>query len=526
VTVPPPVLLLVREAAVLEAIHALADAREGAGPPVLVTEVEGNLAEAIARAIKQSKGQPLGVIATTHAEVIEAIEDGADDGCVAAGLDLDSFVAFVDRVLLRAWRRRDFENARADALHGEKLAVLGTLVASVAHEINNPLAVVVLMWQSLRSRVETLLRAQREISRLASREGPATAEELRELEALVPAAAGSHDVETVFDDGAAALDTIRDIVRGLRIYAHGNRDEILEPVDIPDLIDQVVRLVVRAIATDAVLEKDYEQDLPTLLLPRTKLTQVITNLLLNAAQAISQVKRPIHRVRVSARCDEESLAISVSDTGPGIPPENIERIFDPFFSSKRFDGSVGGSGLGLSISRSILQGVGGDLVAESVHGQGATFIAIFPIAGRRVQRVEPSERAMAPTEAPASQGRRGRLLVVDDDERILKSVALALHGRYDVTLAGDGQEAIDLLSSGSGPDAVLSDVSMPIVDGPALYDWLRRERPALATRLVFMTASVYDAQAQRAAKTGRPLLEKPFTRERVLSVLREVARGR
>ena len=490
----------------LEAIHALADAREGAGPPVLVTEVEGNLAEAIARTIKQSKGQPLGVIATTHAEVIEAIEAGADDGSVATGLDLDSFVAFVDRILLRARRRRDFENARADALHGEKLAVLGTLVASVAHEINNPLAVVVLMWQSLRSRVEALLRTQRELSQ--------------------PAAPGLVDVETLFDDGAAALDTIRDIVRGLRIYAHGNRDEILEPVDIPDLIDQVLRLVVRAIATDAVLEKDYEQDLPTLLLPRTKLTQVITNLLLNAAQAISQMKRPVHRVRVSARCDEESLAISVSDTGPGIPPENIERIFDPFFSSKRFDGSVGGSGLGLSISRSILHDVGGDLVAESVHGQGATFIALLPIAGRRVERAERSERAerAAPsTEAPASSGRRGRLLVVDDDERILKSVALALHGRYDVILAGDGQEAIDLLSSGSGPDAVLSDVSMPNVDGPALYDWLCRERPALAARLVFMTASVYDAQAQRAAKTGRPLLEKPFTRERVLSLLREVA---
>jgi CheY-like chemotaxis protein len=94
-----------------------------------------------------------------------------------------------------------------------------------------------------------------------------------------------------------------------------------------------------------------------------------------------------------------------------------------------------------------------------------------------------------------------------------------------VILAGDGQEAIDLLSSGSTPDAVLTDVSMPLVDGTALYEWLCEERPALASRLVFMTANIGEQDAQRAAKTGRPVLEKPMTRDRLLAALRDTLRA-
>jgi two-component system NtrC family sensor kinase len=454
----------------------------------------------------------------TQAELVAAIEAGADDACLATGLDLDAFVAFVDRVVIRARRRRDVENAQAAVLHGEKLAALGTLVAGVAHEINNPLTVLLLMWQTMRGAVEPLVRAQGEIFRLASRRGPATAEELRRLAALCRTGAVSSEFNTLFEDGESALDTIRDVVRGLRMYARTSDDDDLEPVDIPELIDQIVRVVSKGIVTDAALERDYERDLPVLLLPRSKIAQVLTNLLVNAAQAVSQVERSIHRVRVSVRCDDEVLALSVSDTGPGISAENVERIFDPFFTTKRLDGAAGGSGLGLSISRSILQALGGDLIAESVHGEGATFIAIIPTEGRRVER---KERGPADSSEPSPASRRASLLIVEDDERILRSLALALRGRYDIILAGDGQEAIDLLTSGSTPDAVLTDVTMPLVDGTALYEWLCDKRPELASRLVFMTASINEQDVQRAAKTGRPVLEKPMTRERLLGALRD-----
>jgi signal transduction histidine kinase/ActR/RegA family two-component response regulator len=518
----PRVFLLVSDRAIADQIQSLADARQGSGPPVSVDTAEGPLTtDAILRCTAYTKGLPLGAVVSTLGDVALAIEGGVDDAFLAAGLDLDAFVAFVDRVVIRARRRRDVENAQAAVLHAEKLAALGTLVAGVAHEINNPLTVLLLMWQTMRGSVEPLLRAQGEIARLASRHGPATAEELRRLAALSRIGAVSSDFNTLFDDGESALGTIRDVVRGLRMYSRTGDDEDLEPVDIPELVDQIVRVVSKGIVTDAALERDYERDLPALLLPRSKITQVLTNLLVNAAQAVSQAARPIHRVRVSIRCDDEVLALSVSDTGPGISPENVERIFDPFFTTKRLDGAAGGSGLGLSISRSILRALGGDLVAESVHGEGATFIAILPTEGRRVER---KARTSGDSSEPSPPSTRASLLIVEDDEKILRSLALALRGRYDVILAGDGQEAIDLLSSGSTPDAVLTDVSMPLVDGTALYEWLCGERPALASRLVFMTANVSDHDAQRAAKTGRTVLEKPMTRDRVLAALREALR--
>jgi two-component system NtrC family sensor kinase len=518
VTPEPRVLLVVSDAAVADQVRVLADAREGSGPPVGVSVAEGPVAEAIVRIGTFSKGQPLGMVVGTQEEVITAIEGGADDACLAAGLDLHAFVAFLDRVVLRARRRRDVENSQASILHGEKLAALGTLVAGVAHEVNNPLTVVVMMSQAMRSMVEPLLRGQEEIFRLAARQGPASADEIRRIATIARTNAGASELRALFDDVDSALDTIRDIVRGLRMYARTGDDEKLEPVDIPELVDQVVRVVGKGIVTDAALERDYERDLPGLLLPRSKIAQVLTNLLINAAQAISQIERPMHRVRVSARCDDEVLALSVSDTGPGISPDNVERIFDPFFTTKRIDGAVGGSGLGLSISRSILQSLGGDLVAESVHGRGATFIAIIPTAGRRVER---KARTVSDSGDLVPSSARASLLVVEDDEKILRGIALSLRGRYDVVLAGDGQEAIDLLSSGSAPDAILSDVSMPLVDGTALYEWLCINRPALASRLLFMTASVYDEQAQRAAGTGRPVLEKPLSRDRLLLALRD-----
>jgi two-component system NtrC family sensor kinase len=499
-------------------VQSLADARQGLGPPVSVDTAEGPIADAIARCSAYTKGLPLGVVVHTQGDIVAAIEAGADDACLDTALDLDAFVAFVDRVMIRARRRRDVENAQAAVLHGEKLAALGTLVAGVAHEINNPLTVLLLMWQTMRGAVEPLLRVQGEIFRLASRKGPASAEELRRLAALCRTGEQSSDFNTLIEDGESALDTIRDVVRGLRMYSRTGDDEDLEPVDIPELVDQIVRVVSKGIVTDAALERDYERDLPALLLPRSKITQVLTNLLVNAAQAVSQVRRPIHRVRVSVRCDDEVLALSVSDTGPGISPENVERIFDPFFTTKRIDGAAGGSGLGLSISRSILQSLGGDLVAESVHGEGATFIAIIPTEGRRVERQ--ARASVEPSEWSSPVG-RASLLIVEDDEKILRSLALALRDRYDVILARDGQEAIDLLSSGSTPDVVLTDVSMPLVDGTALYEWLCAERPALASRLVFMTAGIHELDVQRAAKTGRPVLEKPMTRERLLGALRD-----
>jgi two-component system NtrC family sensor kinase len=510
--------LLAEDGAVADEVTKLADCRPNGGPGIDICVLDGFPGDRVARERGAGLRAPLAVIARTEAEAFAAIAAGADDARTVDGLDLSGFIVFLDRVSLRANQRRETENRQAAIAHSEKLAALGTVVAGVAHEINNPLGVVILDIESVRSNVEPLLRAQEEIFRLAQRGTSATRDEVAILAEIAQTGAAAVDLRADLDDVDTALRTITDVARDLRILARAEAEEKPEPVYLPDLVDQVLRIVGKQITSIAALERDYGADVPTLLLPRSRVTQVLTNLLINAAHAIAEVRRPMHRVRISIRCDAEAIALSISDSGPGIAPEIVERIFDPFFTTKRADRATGGTGLGLSISRSILHDLGGDLIAESVHGEGATFIAMIPAEGRRVER--PRHNVSASVSPPAT---RSSVLVVEDEEALLRSLATALRKRFHVLLASDGQEAIDLLRSGSRPDAILCDIALPVLNGFQLYEWLQENHPDLARHTVFMTANVTDEGASKfIARVDKPLIEKPISRERLLSVLDRV----
>jgi signal transduction histidine kinase/ActR/RegA family two-component response regulator len=508
--------LLVQDEETADNARNLASHREAGGLDLEVVVVHDSATDAVPRQRSAGGTEPLGVLARTEAEAFAAVAAGADEACTTDGLDLPRFVAFLDRVALRATQRREAENRHTHAVQAEKLAALGTVVAGVAHEINNPLGIVILNVESTRSNVEPVLRAQEEIFRLADRGTVATVDEVRRLAEMARAGAAPADVRADLDDVTTALQTIADVVKDLRIFARAGDTEKPESVYLPDLVDQVLRIVGKQITSVAALERDYGADVPTLLLPRSRLTQVLTNLLINAAHAIEEVRRPMHRVRISIRYDNEAIALSISDTGPGIAPDIVERIFDPFFTTKRGDRDIGGTGLGLSISRSILHDIGGDLIVESVHGAGATFIAVIPTEGRRVIRHSRFQPAIGATPTNG----RSSVLVVEDEEALLRSLATALRQRFHVLLAADGQEAIDLLESGSTPDAILCDINMPVVNGFELYGWLLDHRPDLARHVVFITANATDeAAASFFARVEKPVLEKPVTRERLLSAI-------
>ncbi len=508
--------LLVQDDETAAAVGQLALHREAGSLELEVNVVHDSATDAVPRKRSAGGGEPLGFIARSEAEAFAAVASGADEACTLEGLDPARFVAFLDRVALRATQRREAENRHTHAVQAEKLAALGTVVAGVAHEINNPLGIVILNVESTRSNIEPALRAQDEIFRLADRGTLVTPDELRRLAEIARGGAVPADVRADLDDVTTALQTIADVVKDLRIFARAGDAEKPESVYLPDLVDQVLRIVGKQITSVAALERDYGADVPTLLLPRSRVTQVLTNLLINAAHAVEDVRRPMHRVRISIRYDNEAIALSISDTGPGIAPDIVERIFDPFFTTKRGDRETGGSGLGLSISRSILHDIGGDLIVESVHGAGATFIAVIPTEGRRMVR---HARFQSATGASPANG-RSSVLVVEDEEALLRSLATALRQRFHVLLAADGQEAIDLLESGSKPDAILCDINMPVVNGFELYEWLVDHRPALARHVVFITANATNEEASSFfARVEKPVLEKPVTRERLLSTI-------
>jgi two-component system NtrC family sensor kinase len=438
--------------------------------------VAGAPGEILPRLRQQVGGAPLGFVAVDEVAALEALAYGADEVMVWPPGDERAIHGFFDRTQLRASLRRGQERSRAAMVHAEKLSALGTLVAGVAHEINNPL-------MALQLSIEACLSG---------------------AQSGVPRA----DSQELLEEMLAASTAIASVVRDLRVFARADAaDDDAELLDANDVVEQALRLVGREISMVAHVERDYLAGLPRVVVPLGRLMQVLVNVLINAAHAINDVKRASHHVRVTTRADAEYVAVSISDTGPGIAAAALSDIFDPFFTTKR---SGLGTGLGLSIARSIMRDLGGDLIVESVHGSGATFILLLPLPDHKAMQKATLKQRDAT--ARPTLNKRYTLLVVDEDERILKAYVRMLSGSCNVITAQDGQEAIDLLSSGSRPDAVITELSLPELDGRQLFEWLRKERPRLAARTVFITAEITREQHREfLQENARAALIKPVS---------------
>lgn len=514
----PELLILSRDNHCLDWCEAIAAQRfPDARIPLVVQLWSGDVREACCRVRAEYAGIPLGLVARDDAEGLAAVESGADDTILVADFTATTSLAFIDRVLVRARLRREQEQLSATYVHSEKLAALGTLVAGVAHEVNNPLTSLLLSAEGLKLRIGPLCNAMAVVEELATTKHAATREELVEIMRVGRTGARLTETSDLLQEIESSAQTIARVVRDLKLFARPDDEAIPEIIDVRALVDQVLRIVGRQIRASGVLELDYEPDLPPVIAPSSRLAQVFTNILLNAAHALSEIQRPAHRIRISARADDEAVAVSVSDTGPGIAPNVVSRIFDPFFTTKRLGV---GTGLGLSISRSILRRLGGDLLVESVHGDGATFIALIPRPDRRAL-YEAHRHASGITPVRNRQPTNKRILVVDCDEHVLKAVARALDSQYDVLLARDAQEALDLLDSGSRADMVLADVSRPDVSGLVLLEAFKTNGDPLVNRVVLMSAEE-PAQPETFETHGCAILRKPVSRVNLLTTIDEM----
>jgi two-component system NtrC family sensor kinase len=248
------------------------------------------------------------------------------------------------------------------------------------------------------------------------------------------------------------------------------------------------------------VEQDIPPDLPKLLCDPDQMQQVMMNLLVNARQALEEQPQP-RRVRITARANRDAVELSVADTGPGIAEAIRARIFDPFFTTK----PVGaGTGIGLGVSRGIVEAHGGTLTLAPTD-RGACFVVRLPL---RAANHAPVEAAPAEPDTPSD---KRSVLVIDDEAEVgrLLSEMLSTQGfRCDVVGSG---VAARLLLEQRDYDAILCDVRMPDVDGPALFAWAREHRPHLCARIAFVTGDTLGAAAGGfLAYAGRPILEKPF----------------
>jgi two-component system cell cycle sensor histidine kinase/response regulator CckA len=374
---------------------------------------------------------------------------------------------------------------RARLAQADRLASLGTLAAGVAHEINNPLTY-------LMSSVETALRAiDREV------EGP----RLRRY------------LETALD----GAERIRRIVGDLRIFSRGE-DRPRAPIDVHGVLDAAANLCGSVMKHRARLIKSYGE-LPPVWADEVRLGQVFVNLLVNAAHAIPERSTTEHWISVStARVGDDRVSIEIADNGAGIPPEILPHIFEPFVTTK----PVGvGTGLGLSICHSIVTGLGGEISVESELGRGTTVRVVLPRASGVQARPDPDADVGEPTAAAPPAAPATRLLLVDDEPRLLEALGAVLGElHHQVTTATSGVEALARVAGDADYDVILCDVMMPGKNGLDVFEELRRTRPALAQRFVFMSGGVLSAEMARAlADTGRPRLAKPFTVDQLEALL-------
>ena len=361
----------------------------------------------------------------------------------------------------------------------DRMASIGTVAAGVAHEINNPLAYIQM----------NLEVAARE---LASADGPATVAECVRV-------------------AIEGTERVRGIVRNLRTLSRAE-EHVLEAVDLTALLDSTLALAASALAPKARVVRRYGP-VPPALGTAGQLGQVFLNLVLNAADAIPEGAPADHEVRVITATDEAGRAtVEIADTGTGIPRELAGRVFDPFFTTK----PVGaGTGLGLAICHRIVTGLGGDIRFTSEAGKGTVFHVSLPAAA--------AVRAASPSPEVAPPSPRGRVLVVDDEPALLRSLCAILAPVHEVVAASGGREALEVLRDDGRFDVVLTDLMMAHLTGMDLYEAIQRTHPGMERRIVFMTGGAFTARGREfLATVPNRCVEKPFGRSQLLAALGEV----
>ena len=288
------------------------------------------------------------------------------------------------------------------------------------------------------------------------------------------------------------------------------------PVDLRRLIEQSISMAWNQIRHRARLTRELA-DLPLVHANGPALGQVFLNLLVNAAHAVSDRDPATSEIRIRLRDHPPDQVIAeITDNGPGIEPSVLARVFDPFFTTK----PVGiGTGLGLPICRSIVEGFGGHVELESMQGKGTTARVTLPAFVDAFGAASPEARTAPSTVPPPG---RARILVVDDEPLVASLLGRLLSGEHDVTVATSAVQGLSLVET-TTYDAIVCDVMMPVMTGMDFYARLKESSPSLADRIVFITGGAFVPRvAEFLAHVPNPKLDKPLNLKELLATLRAV----
>lgn len=353
-------------------------------------------------------------------------------------------------------------DAQHQLLHSARLATIGRMAAGVAHEINNPL-------QCILMGLETF----------------------DQLAAQNPA-----ELETASDMREAVM-RIRSLTQSLLPFARTER-EGPELTSVDDIVQTCARMMQNEIRHRARVEFKLGNP-PQLASFRTRLSQLLTNLISNGIQSMEDGGSERNTLTLSTRDVGEAVEIRVRDTGCGMTDEVRKQVFEPFFTTKP---AGVGTGLGLALCADIVQVHAGSIAVESDLGKGTSVIVRLPYENGLCITRRPDAR-------PSVVG-SGRLLVIDDDPLVLRSLARNLRGRYAVVTAEGGKRGLEILAVDRAFDAVVCDLMMPELDGPGVYAELRAISPELPGRVVFCSGGVFSERVREfLSQIRNPIIDKP-----------------
>jgi len=379
----------------------------------------------------------------------------------------------------------EIERQREALRQSEKLTAMGSLLAGVAHELNNPLSIV-------------MGRASLLAEKMSGHALAADAQRIHE-----------------------AAERCGRIVRTFLNMARSrpaNRSEVA----LNDLATAAIDMLAYVLRSHGIaVALDLLPGLPPVKADADQIGQIVLNLIVNAQQALGArdngrrltVSTGIAPMTDGDRRRVPRVWLRVRDNGPGIDAELRERIFEPFFTTK----SEGvGTGLGLAVSRSIARDHGGELTLQD-DGDGACFCLQLPVSG------EPEATETEPAPLPAADECSARLLVVDDEPEIAELIGEMLGGAgYEIMTAESGAVALAMLAEARF-DAIVSDLHMPDIDGAQLWREVKAQHPALARRMLFVTGDTLSPIARQFLSEARcDSLNKPFSKAELLARVTEL----
>jgi len=376
-----------------------------------------------------------------------------------------------------------------------RFAAAGELLAGVAHEVNNPLMAI--------STHAELRLADTDLSD----------------EARV-------EMQSILRQARRASKLLRGLLRFVRAG-----EKRAAHVNLNDVVRSAIDLVSYRFTVDEIMiDGRLDPSLPPVHGDANRLEQVLVNLLSNALDALRNVKPP-RRLVVDSFVTDGRVCVAVTDNGPGVAPEIVERLFRPFATTK----GRRGTGLGLYISRQLIREAAGDLGLDPTpaSGRGARFLLWLPAAPTLAVAASQEElpATPAPAPAPAEGSLAGiRVLLVDDEEMIRRPMVRFLSRRgAEVTEAGDGMQALERLA-GFEPHVIVADLRMPKMDGAELYARLQAEQPTLADRVLFLSGDITQLAGRGLAPVPRErVLVKPVElaelERRIQEFIRESTRG-